>query len=318
MYKGISIEAITARHANELFDLWNQQFAYFCADAEVYPCWQGNTQKILSFIQARAEKGQGLVAKTSGETVGYFAYDVFTFHDMPSAFIPFPGNAAVIQNRAAVYTALYAALAEKLVARGIRNHYLTCSYADEDVIRTLFDIGFGSYTIDAFAKPQAAEHVFDKDIRIERATAEDTDPLYEIVKRSRAYYSGSPLFLKMDEFGFDELCGLVEKGTVFLAKHEGAIVGFMNLTVSDENDVITLCPKGIGQIDEIGAYIVEEYRNRNVGNQLMDAVFGFCSQQRIPCVHVDFETANLYGNKFWRKHFEPVMLSLKRTVHADM
>ncbi|MDF2686658.1 MAG: hypothetical protein K0S55_1840, partial [Clostridia bacterium] len=102
------------------------------------------------------------------------------------------------------------------------------------------------------------------------------------------------------------------------AKHSNKIVGFMNLTIADNNDVFRMCSKGFGQIDEIGAYIKDEYRNKNIGNLFINAISEYCMQNNVPCVHVDFESANLYANRFWKKHFKPVMISLKRTTHADI
>ena len=71
-------------------------------------------------------------------------------------------------------------------------------------------------------------------------------------------------------------------------------------------------------ISEIGAYIKLEYRNKKIGMELLKFANNYCRGISAPYIHVDFETANLYGNKFWRKYFTPMLLSMRRTINKDI
>ncbi len=76
--------------------------------------------------------------------------------------------------------------------------------------------------------------------------------------------------------------------------------------------------KKLWLIDEIGAYIKLEYRNKKIGIELLKIVNDYCKDFNVPYIHVDFETANLYGNKFWKKYFTPMLLSMRRPINKDI
>lgn len=90
------------------------------------------------------------------------------------------------------------------------------------------------------------------------------------------------------------------------------------LVFSKFNNFINLSIKNCGLIDEIGAYIKEEYRNKKVGIELLKFANDYCKEMNVPYIHVDFETANLYANKFWKKHFTPMLLSMRRTINKNI
>ncbi|MCX8131594.1 MAG: GNAT family N-acetyltransferase [Clostridia bacterium] len=318
MHKKIVVEQIENHNTLSLLELWKKQFAYFCSDADLYEFWENNTQEILEFIRAHAQTGRGVVARIDNEIVGYLVYDAFCFHGAESAFIPFAGNASIQENREIIYSVMYQELAKTWVNAGIKSHYITIPFSDNHIKNALFDIGFGSYLIDAFSNLCSANYTFDKSIIIEKAIQQDVSELYDLVKLSNDYYRDSPIYLNRENVTLEELEKLVYTSNVFVAKHFSRIVGFLNLTIAEEDDVLRMCAKNFGSIDEIGAYIIKEYRNRNIGNQLLNEAANFCMDNKISCVHVDFETSNLYANKFWRKFFNPVMISLKRTIHADI
>lgn len=318
MYNQLSIEPMNESHIYELVKLWELQFTHFCQSTPMYPFWHGKTQAISEYLNSCTKNGRGIVTKYKDKIVGYFAYDAFCFHGAESGLIHFVGNAATLENRYYIYLALYKAISGEWVRNGYKNHYFTFSAADDEAKKALFDAGFGSYLVDAFRTPQIIPIVPDDQITVRKAVRADADELYRVVKESRAYYSSPPIFLKMDDYSFEELIQLIENSRLFIAKHLEDVVGFMNLTIAEHDDIFRMCAKGFGQINDIGAYIQQTYRNRNIGNRFINAVSDFCLQNRIDCIHVDFESANMYANKFWRKHFAPVMLSLKRTIHADI
>ena len=318
MYNRIIIEQINDNHVLDSLKLWELQLSHFCSKMDMFSYWKNNVADAFNSIKAHAKGGRGEIAKIEDEIVGYLVYDDFNFHGKHSAFVPFIGNAAVTHNRDYIYLSMYRELSKIWVEKGIRSHYLTISTEDVDVKSALFDVGFGSYLIDAFAKPKPKADILSSDIYIEKAELGDLYELYEVVRESEAYYAQPPIFLKREEITVNELSEIIKSGNVFIAKDKGKIVGFINLSVSDSNDILSMSAKGFGQLDEIGAYIGKDYRNKNIGNLLINRVFEYSMENQIPCIHVDFETANMYANKFWRKHFKPGFISLKRTIHSDI
>ncbi|GAA0777859.1 hypothetical protein GCM10008908_33730 [Clostridium subterminale] len=105
---------------------------------------------------------------------------------------------------------------------------------------------------------------------------------------------------------------------MFIAWHEDIPVGFINLSIVDNNNFINMSVKNCGLIDEIGVYIKSGYRNKKIGIELLKIVNDYCKEFNIQYIHVDFETANLYGNKFWKKYFIPMLLSTRRPINKDI
>lgn len=74
-----------------------------------------------------------------------------------------------------------------------------------------------------------------------------------------------------------------------------------------------------GLLDEIGAFVQPDYRGgKGLGKQLEKAAFDYCRSNGISRLHVDFETANPYANRFWRKDFNPMLLSVRRTINKNI
>jgi len=318
MFNEITIEPIKAEYAHQLHYLWRTQFSYFCSDTDIYLPWEDYMRDIFTFIELHAKSGDGVVAKLKGEVAGFLAYDIFKFHGAKSAFIPFVGNAAALESRDDIYAAMYAEVARIWADKGIKSHYITIPAADSALKDNLFGIGFGAYVIDAYAslKPQIAD--FDDDIAVLPAQAEDAEALCALVDESADYYASSPIFLTRESYSLSEITRLIENSHIFLAKDGEELVGFINLSVSGRTNLFDMTLKGFGMIDEIGAYITKDYRSRNIGRRFIAAIAAYCAQNKIPCVHVDYETANPCARHFWPKYFTPVKLSLKRTLHADI
>jgi GNAT superfamily N-acetyltransferase len=191
---------------------------------------------------------------------------------------------------------------------------MTFFCSDERLKEFLYDLGFGAYVMDAFCIPAEASSFGD----IRRAGQNDVDALFGLAQESRLYYRNAPVFLKRDIIGKDKLKQLVEDEAVFIAVADGKAVGFMNISVSRENDPITLAAGWTALIDEIGAYIKPEYRGRGIGDQLLHTIRNHCAGIGVERIHVDFETANPFANRFWRKYFDPMLLSVKRGINRDI
>ena len=140
----------------------------------------------------------------------------------------------------------------------------------------------------------------------------------DLVGETDGFYQSAPLFLKREPITTEEVQALMNHGTVFLLLKDDAPVGFLYLAQAEEDDLYALIPKSCGVIDEIGAYIRPAYRGKGGGRRLMNAAKTACVKQGLTMLHVDFETANLFGNAFWPKQFQPAFLSVRRVVASDV
>lgn len=298
--------------------IWEGQYERYCISDNAFPHhWRKNREKIEGFLNHKVLDGTAIVAKSDNKTVGYLAYDEFPFNGEKSVFCPAAAHAACEEYKENAYLSLYENISEEWVNRNIFNHMWTINYNDTELRSILFDLGFGSYLIDAFACT---------DIRINsssvctirKAGAQDLEALYDLVEESREYYGKAPLFLKRDQYTRKDILQIIQNNSVFIAWENENAVGFINLSIAQSDNYIDLSVKNSGLIDEIGAYIKLNYRNKGIGKLLTEAVFNHCNSNNIQTIHVDFETANLYANKFWRKYFKPMLLSVRRTINKNI
>jgi len=244
-------------------------------------------------------------------------HDEFPFNGEDSVFCPVIGHAAMEEYKESIYLELYKSISQEWISRNVYNHMWTIFYNDEKLKKVLFDLGYGSYLIDAF---NDSNILYSKKVTndIRKATIKDIYFLYELVKESNQYYASAPLFLRRDEVALEDIEELISKNTVFIAWYQEEPIGFINVTIAENYNLINLSTPNSGLLDEIGAYIRPEYRNNNLGLELLISASDYCKQVGSPHIHVDFETANLYANKFWIKYFTPMLLSMRRTINKDI
>ena len=138
------------------------------------------------------------------------------------------------------------------------------------------------------------------------------------MEESRYYYLKAPIFLKRDIYTKEALFKLIGESNIFIAWDNSVPIGIMSLILSERYNIETLAVIGSGLIKDLGAYIKPEYRGKGIGKRLLKEVFDHCKNASIPYVHLSYETANPYANRFWRKYFKPIILSVRRTVNKDV
>lgn len=298
--------------------IWQEQYERYCSSDEAYPDhWINDTEELEGFLRSRVQSAAAIVAKLDDTVIGYMAYEEFPFNGENSVFCPPIAHAAVEKYKEEAYLSLYKSISKDWVDRNIFNHMWIINYNDLKLRSILYDLGFGSYLVDGFACPNT-EIIDTSGYKIRKAELQDVEILYSLVEESREYYSSAPLFLKRDEYSTDDISEVIQNSKVFIAFDDNSAIGFININISQENDIINLSVSNSGQIDEIGAYIKPEYRGRGLGKGLLKNVFDYCYSNGIKSIHVDFETANLFANKFWRKYFSPMLLSVRRTINKNI
>jgi GNAT superfamily N-acetyltransferase len=91
----------------------------------------------------------GYAAFRNGELLAYLLGQTSTDPWGRSGYVYLPGYALAEDESASIIQDLYTLLGDDWVKKGCFNHYLYVSAADEHVIRSLFDIGFGKERVDA-------------------------------------------------------------------------------------------------------------------------------------------------------------------------
>lgn len=317
MDKQFMIRKMKEADIDESIKIWVNQYKLYCNDNEAFPVyWQNNTMELEMFLRHKIKNNNAFVAIGDDQILGYLAYDEFPFNGEKSIFCPVMAHTAVEEHKERVYLSLYRKISQEWVSRDIFNHMWTIYFNDTNLRNILFDLGYGSYLIDAFTCPH---NILDSmDYNIKKAETKDINVLYELVEESREYYKSSPIYLIRDIISKEEILDIVSTNNVFIAWDKEIAIGFIHFSVSSKNNIIDMSLSKSGLIDEIGAYIKLSYRGKGIGNTLVKKVFDYCRENNILNIHVDFETANLYGNKFWRKYFNPMLLSMRRTINKNI
>lgn len=299
-------------------DIWVEQYQRYCGRSQSFPCnWIEGTSEIAGFLYEKVKAGTALTVKSGNRLLGYMTYDEFPFNGEKSAFCPSIAHAAIDEHKEEVYLTLYKHVSREWIERNNFNHMWTIFYNDDELRAILFDWGFGSYLIDAFAGTDNTVVVNPAHV-IRKAEPRDVATLCGLVEESRTYYASPPLFLRRDRYAEDDIVEIVKRGNVFVAWRDDDAIGFINVNVSQGDNRIDLSANKSGLIDEIGAYVKPEFRGRGVGKELLRHAFDYCRDNGIVRIHVDYETANPYANKFWRKYFDPMLLSLRRTINKNI
>jgi GNAT superfamily N-acetyltransferase len=318
MFYNYEITNMQETDINKAMEIWINQYKRYCSDNDAFPAyWRDKTDELEGFLRDKIHNSRAVVAKIDNEVVGFLSYEEFPFNGEDTIFCPIIGHSAVEENKESIYLSLYKNISQRCVDRGVFNHMWTIFYNDTELRRALFEVGYGSYLIDAFSTLDI-NGVDNCPYEVRKATIDDAAELYELVEESREYYSSAPLFLRRDKMSVEEIEQIIENSNVYIALDKDAAVGFINLSVGEENSPFDMSTCHSGLVDEIGAYIKSEHRGQNLGKVLLKSIGDCCRENNVSYVHVDFETANLFANKFWKKYFEPMLLSMRRTVNKDI
>jgi predicted acetyltransferase len=317
MIRGLQISNMQDLDIDEAKKIWVSQYELHCSNKDFPVYWKEDTSLLGRFLSMKIKQESAIVAKLEGKVVGFLAYDAFPFNGEDSVFCPAIGHSALEEYKESVYLELYKRISQEWVNKNIFNHMWTIFFKDEKLKKVLFDLGYGSYLIDAFS--DCNMHYSRESLNaIRKATIKDKETLYELVKESNQYYASAPLFLRRDEVTYGYIEEMISNNNVLIAWDQETPMGFINISISENNNFINLSTKNSGLIDEIGAYIKPQYRNKNLGMELLKAANDYCRQVETQHIHVDFETANLYANRFWKKYFTPMLLSMRRTINKNI
>jgi len=296
--------------------LWNKNQSNFNYDNTMPKFLPGGKQKMEDYFKERINSGNAIILKDKNNFLGYFSWITFVFHNEKTAFCPFIGHSGIEEEKEIIYTQLYNHVSREWVKNDIFNHLWMISNEDNILKKFSYDIGFGSYVADACVKNGMIKKTECK-FEITKAENNDVKSIFDLSEESTHYYLDAPIFLKRNVISEEEIKRLIENGAVFLALDNGKVIGFMSITKKSGYDIEQLFTPESAVIDKLGAYIKPEYRSQGIGKMLLQNVFQYCKNKGIEYIHVCFETSNIYANKFWRKYFNPVILSVRRTINKD-
>lgn len=259
-----------------------------------------------------ADNNLGVAAFENGKMVGFLCpyppiKRPFQLENVLGAYSPKCANAAIGQNRVAVYARMYQVVANKWARAGLSNHAITLYAHDAEVHRQFFEYGFGLWGINAMRLMEEIEArpVSEVDfVELPRERFSETLPLQNALVE---HFRQSPMFIRFEyhtEEGLAAECAKLPF-RYFGAFDSGKMVAYMRvLKDMGNNGRQTIC----------GAFCLPDYRGRGIYQALLNHVIVVLKAEGNTLLEVDFESFNPTARGFWLKYFTPYMCGVVRRI----
>lgn len=311
------ITSMKIENITDAINLWKTQFTNLCCSNSFPNFTDGGETIIEPYLRKQIDNGNAIVAINNDCVIGYMAWMYFDFHNERTAFLPIVGHATSLNDELIIYEEMYKFVSQKWVLDNRFNH-LWMTYFDDHILKNcLYDLGFGSYVIDACQSTDKIINSIKTDYELTLASLLDVDPLLEFVNTSTEYYANAPIFLKRDNFTKNKIIELIKNDYVLIAWDNDKIIGAISFSVNLDFDFEQLTTPNSSYIGSIGAFIHSDYRGKGIGTALLEKVFDFCRDKKKSHIHVSFESSNPNAAKFWPKYFKPAIRSVRRTINKD-
>jgi GNAT superfamily N-acetyltransferase len=256
----------------------------------------------------------GVVVLDGGQVVAYMVTGYrFRWKGRRAALVRELGHGAVEAGRAELYQLMWMALAQEWADRGIALHHIGHFAHDAALEETLYHLGFGALLVERLrdcsplaGQPAAA-------IRVEP----DATRLLALQVEHNGYYRRSPIFLEKptDEATvLAELTESAEAGDVFFVYDDrGEPDGYLIAGESaGDGEGLLLRQTNTAQVKS--AYVRPGCRGQGVGAALLQQALAWARGQGYERLFVEHESANIYGSRFWARHFAPYVTFSMRYV----
>lgn len=260
----------------------------------------------------------GFAALEGGKLLGFIAggYPVERFFSShKGVYVPLTCHGAAGQHRRLVYQRLYEAVSGAWVREGRLTHCLSMFAHDAEAVDAWYWLGFGLRCVDAIRPLTDVEDANrESGLKIRKAGPEDAETLYPLHLEHCGYYRNAPLFMpSVDvEDGLEELRKwLMGKDQhLWVAYADDTPVSYMRIHRGGESFV----SDDPLMYNINAAYTTNATRGTGAGAQLLSAIVEWVREQGCVRLGVDYESFNIYGSRFWLRHFTPFMFSPVRSI----
>ncbi|MCK9478681.1 MAG: GNAT family N-acetyltransferase [Firmicutes bacterium] len=264
-----------------------------------------------------AENNMGIAAFVGDKMVGFLCSvspfeKPFQMPNVIGAYSPLHANAAVHENRAAIYARMYEAAAEKWAAAGATNHAIVLYAHDTAAQSQLFRYGFGMRGVDAIRITDNIKCSTQADALFTELLPDEFDSVLPLHNLLTEHFWKSPMFIGFTHATKQEFHDMNErqKPRYFAAKVNGQMIAYMKISDSGETfiskhpDIRNIC----------GAFCLPEYRGTGIYKNLLYYVISKFNNEGNTHLGVDFESLNPTASGFWLKHFASYTQWLVRRI----
>jgi len=311
----LSVIQLNEEHLEDAARLVSDRYQHLRAQAPDLPQRYSDVSSLVPLLQDILKPGiPGVAAIQGNRMVGFLtAWQMPDFRGKQSIYSPEWANAAILDDSARIYEAMYSNIGAAWVADQYVAHYISLFPNDISALQALNWMGFGMFAVDAI---RGLDPIQDDiaGVRIKRAELSDIESVIELQDALWQYMTGSPIFLlseKRDRAYYEEWLENPDK-VVWLAYVNDEPVAFMRLGPADEDVCTIIFDEKTTSI--YAAYTKEKMRSEGIAKALLDHALKSARAAGYERCAVPFEPMNLLGTRFWLKYFNPVCYSILRVI----
>ena len=269
-----------------------------------------------SFIDALEElvANQGGLAALSGEqVVGFLDGYRFERAGLSHLHIPEWGNVCSGPAARAVRELLYTEVAARLVAEGVRSHFVSVLPSDRTAIETLHWLGFGIDTVDAMRSLESVPG--GTRYTVVQAEPADAEGILVLEMGLREHLAASPQFFPVPvPPTVDEIRTTIsdERTPTLLVRDGGGPVAYLRIGPASEDASTIIRDEATASISR--AFTRPDRRRSGIATTLLNSALEWARRSGYVRCAVDFESANLLASRFWLRYFKIVGLTLRRRI----
>ncbi len=263
------------------------------------------------------ENNLGVAALDGDRLVGFLVCcgpfpHAFRSTDATGVWSPNHMNAATTENRAAIYTRLYQASAEKWVRAGASSHGIGLYAWDRETQAQFFRLGFGMRTADGIRGMDALDAPSTAAFSFRRLAQNQFRLAFPLQQRLDAHMEKSPTFMRRPGETLEAfLESAAQPETRLYAAFQGSqVAAFLKFERSGE----TFIQNQPDYIHVTGAYCMPAYRGAFVVQNLLNCAIRDLKAAGYARLGVDFESINPAAHRFWQKHFDIYTAGLVRRI----
>lgn len=260
--------------------------------------------KTMLNLKELASNEMGVAAYENGKMIGFLCAispfaDAFGATYVKGIFSPLGANAAVAENRADIYAALYQKAARKWVRAGAVSHGICLGAHDMSAQRQMFQYGFGLRCVDAIRPMERIPDAFGVGYTFRELAVKEYSLAYFFECMLNRHYHESPFFMNRMQDTFENFCKTCEKERCFIAEHQGKPCAYLKISATGE----TYITEYEDYRHITGAFCLKEHRGKGVIQSLLNYVIDVLQAEGYAYLGVDFESMNPAAHNFWKKYF---------------
>jgi GNAT superfamily N-acetyltransferase len=302
-------------HLEDAARLVSNRYQRLRAQVPELPQRYSNVNNIVPLLQDILKPGNPAVAAIQRNRLAGFltAWQMPDFRGKRSIYSPEWANAAVLDDSACIYEALYSHISGDWLAGKYSAHYLSLFPNDLQALQQWHWLGFGMFAVDGLRGLDPLQ-AGDAGLHIRRADLQDVEQVLALQDELWEYIKSPPVFILSERYDrqyYEDW--LQDPGkVVWLACSQDEPLAFMRMGPAAE-DVCTII------VDEKTASIYAAFtrvpaRREGIATALLAHALEFSRAGGYQRCAVPFEPMNPLGSRFWLRYFQPVCYSFLRNI----